>query len=65
MRYKLEDLIELYADQNEMDYDEAWEKYERGLIQKVDLLGAYLEEEGIFGYTSTLWSIYEALGGKI
>ena len=63
MRYKLEDLLELYAEQNEMTIDEAFEAYERGRIYKLDLLNAFLEEEGIYGYSSALWSIFEALGG--
>lgn len=61
MRYELEDLLAIYAEQNEITIDEAFEQYEHGGISKVDLLQAYLEEEGIYRYTSTLWSIFEAL----
>jgi len=63
MRYNLEDLLSIYADQNEISIDEAFELYDHGQISKLDLLTAYLEEEGIFGYASSLWSIFEALGG--
>lgn len=63
MRYNLEDLLSIYADQNEISIDEAFEQYDHGTISKVDLLAAYLKEEGIFGYTSSLWSIFEALSG--
>ena len=63
MRYNLEDLLSIYADQNEISIDEAFEQYDHGRISKVDLLQAYLEEEGILGYTVSLWSIFEALGG--
>ena len=55
MRYDLEDLLSIYADQNEITIDEAFEQYDHGQISKVDLLGAYL--------ASSLWSIFEALGG--
>lgn len=64
MRYNLEDLLNIYADQNEMNIEEAFEQYDHGIITKCDLLEAYLEEEGIYGYTSSLWSIFEALGGR-
>ena len=60
MRYTIKDLIETYADYNEMTVDEANELYEDGRISKYDLLEAYLHDEGIFGYTSCLWSIFEA-----
>lgn len=63
MRYNLEDLLSIYADQNEITIDEAFKQYDHGKISKVDLLAAYLEEEGILGYTSSIWSIFEALGG--
>ena len=61
MRYDLEDLLSIYAEQNSISIDEAFEWYNRGRIPKVSLLEAYLEEEGIFGYTSALWSIFETL----
>ncbi len=61
--YNLEDLLAIYAEQNEITEDEAFEQYDKGLITKCDLLTAYLEDEGIFGYDAALWSIFEALGG--
>lgn len=61
MRYDLEDLLSIYAEQNSISIDEAFEWYDQGRIPKVSLLEAYLEEEGIFGYTSALWSIFETL----
>ncbi len=61
--YNLEDLLAIYADQNYITVDEAFEQYGSGLITKCELLAAYLEDEGIFGYTSALWSIFKTLGG--
>ena len=61
MRYDIEDLIQVYAEYNEILISEARELYEDGRISKYDLLEAYLHEEGIYGYTSTIWSIFEAL----
>ena len=60
MKYTLEDLIVKYAVCNKMTAEEAAERYENGEIGKKDLLGAYLCDEGIFGYTDTLWGIFEA-----
>lgn len=64
MRYTIGDLIEKYAEYNEMTVDEATDLYADGRISKYDLLESYLHDEGIFGYTSSLWSIFEALADK-
>lgn len=64
MRYTLEDLIEKYAEYNEMTVEEAKELHEDGRISGYDLLEAYLHDEGIYGYTSSIWSIFEALTEK-
>ena len=64
MRYTIEDLIEEYADYNEMSVEEGRELYEDGRIGEYDLLDSYLHNEGIFGYTSSIWSIFEALSDK-
>lgn len=61
MRYTVDDLIKVYAEYNEMTVEEAKELHEDGRIGKVDLLEAYLHNEGIFGYTDSLLSIFEAL----
>lgn len=61
MRYTLEDLIEVYANYNGMTVEEAKELYKDGRISKRDLLDAYLLDEGIIGFTSSLWSVFEAL----
>ena len=60
MKYALEDLIAKYAEYNEMTEEEAKELYKKGRIGKIDLLEAYLHDEGIFGYTDALWGIFEA-----
>ena len=64
MGFTIEDLIDKYAEYNDMSVDEARELYEDGRISKYDLLESYLHDEGIFGYTSSLWSIFEALSDK-
>lgn len=60
MGYTIEDLIEIYAEYNEMEIDEAYELYYDERISKYDLLEAYLHNEGIFGYTQQIWHIYNA-----
>ena len=59
MRYTLEDLIAKYAEYNEMTVEDANKLYKDGRISKIGLLEAYLHDEGIFGYTDTLWGIFE------
>ena len=59
--YTIEDLIKNYAECEEISHEEANEQYEAGMISKYSLLEAYLHNEGIFGYTPILWSIFEAL----
>lgn len=61
MRYTLEDLIEVYAEYNEIAITEAYELYYDERISKYDLLESYLHNEGIYGYTSSIWSIFESL----
>ena len=61
MGYTIEELIEIYAELAEIDYEEAAEMYDGGIIDKKDLLAAYLENEGIYGYTNTIWAIFNAL----
>ena len=64
MGYTLEDLIKKYAEHNEMSEAQAKELYKDGRISKYDLLEAYLHDEGIYGYTSSIWSIFETLAAK-
>ena len=59
--YELEDLVAIYAEYNEISANETFVMYDDGRISKKDLLEAYLHTEGIFGYTDTLWSIFETL----
>lgn len=59
--YELEDLIAIYAEYNEISINESFEMYDDGRISKKDLLEAYLHNESIWGYTDTLWNIFEIL----
>ena len=59
--YDLEDLLNNYAEYNEIPISQAFTMYDDGRISKKDLLEAYLFMEGIYGYTDTLWSIFETL----
>ena len=58
---EMEDLIAIFAEYNEIGVMKAMYMYENGEISKKELLEAYLFMEGIFGYTDTLWSIFETL----
>ena len=57
----LEGLIKRYAIQYDLSVKEATKRYQAGQVSKRDLLEAYLHDEGIYGYTYSLWSIFEAL----
>ena len=57
----LKELIERYATQYDLSVKEATQRYQEGRINKRDLLEAYLHDEGIYGYTYSLWNIFEAL----
>lgn len=61
MGYTIEELIEIYAEVAGIDFDEAAEMYNGGIIDKKDLLAAYLENEGFYGYTNTIWHIFNTL----
>ena len=54
-------LIDIYAEHNSIDKSEALHLWYRGNITAEDLLKAYLEDEGIFGYGETLISIIKTL----
>ena len=53
------ELLKCYAEQNDVDLDEAVSRYEKGNIYKVELLDAYLRNEGIYGYTTDIMNIFE------
>lgn len=61
MNETLQNLIERYATQYGLSVKEATKRYEDGRVSKRDLLEAYLHDEGIYGYTCSLWNIFEAL----
>lgn len=54
-------LIDIYAEANNLDKAAVLELWYRGNITAEDLLNAYLEDEGIFGYTDTLVRIIKTL----
>ena len=58
---EVQDLIKRYATQYDLSVKEATKRYRDGQISKYELLEAYLHDEGIFGYTDSIWSIFEAL----
>lgn len=55
------DLIDTYATLNKIEKAEVLHLWYRGNITAEDLLNAYLEDEGIFGYTDTLVRIIKTL----
>lgn len=61
MGYTIEELIEIYADYNEIEYTEALEQYYEKRIDKLDLLDAFLGDAGIYGYTNILWHVFQTL----
>ena len=55
-------LIDIYAKHYSIDKSEVLHLWYRGNIDAEDLLGAYLEEEGIIGYTDNIIAIVKTLG---
>lgn len=55
------DLIDTYATLNKIEKAEVLHLWYRGCITAEDLLNAYLEDEGIIGYTDTLVRIIKTL----
>lgn len=55
------DLIDTYATLNKIEKTEVLHLWYRGNITAEDLLNAYLEDEGIIGYTDTLVRIIKTL----
>lgn len=57
----LDNLIELYAEVNTMQKYDAELAYNEGLIDKFDLMDAWLESEGILGYGYIFRELFELL----
>lgn len=55
------DLIDIYAGLHDIDKTEALHLWYRGAINAEDLLDAFLEDQGIFGYSSILISTIKTL----
>ena len=54
-------LIDIYAEANNLGKAAVLKLWHRGNISAVDLLNAYLEDEGIIGYTDTMVWIIKTL----
>lgn len=57
----LNDLINIYAEVNTMQRFDAHIAYDEGLIDKFDLMDAWLENEGFFGYGYKFRDLFELL----
>jgi len=57
----LYELIEIYAEVNIMTRFDAHIAYDEGAIDKFDLLDAWLENEGILGYSYKFRDLFELL----
>lgn len=58
------DLIDTYAQLNHIDKHEVLHLWYRGTISPEDLLQAWLNDEGIYGYKDHIVSIIKILGAK-
>ena len=58
------DIINIYAEHNDINPGEARALWRYGRISVEDLLNAVLEEEGIFGYTSKIIDTVRILGAQ-
>ena len=56
------DILDIYAEVNNMDKSEALHQYYRGAITPENILAAVLENEGIFGYNQHLIEVIKTLG---
>lgn len=59
-----EKVIRIYAEANGVSAAEVEKDAIDGWISKEMLLEAYLEDEGIFGYTSTILAIIEEIDDR-
>lgn len=58
---ELKDLLDIYAEYWDRDRDIVEGDFYIGIIGARDLLGAYLRNEGIYGYDQTLMEIFKVL----
>lgn len=56
-----EKLIQIYADVNYINAAAVEEDFRKGWISKEMLLEAWLEDEGIFGYTHLILNVIEII----
>lgn len=64
MNMDIYNLLDIYADRNDIDKAEALHQWYRGNISERDLITAYLNEEGIFGYTNEIIKVFAILQEK-
>lgn len=50
----LQDMYEAYAETHNITHQEARDQYLTGAISPFELFAAYLENEGIYGYTQSI-----------
>lgn len=55
------DLIDIYATMNQIDKNEALHLWYRGRINALDLMQAYLEDEGIVGYENDIIQVLRVI----
>ena len=58
---EIKDLLDIYAEYWNRNRDIVEGDFYIGIITSKDLLGAYLRNEGIFGYDQTLWEVFKVL----
>lgn len=58
------DLIDIYATLHGYDRNEVLHLWYRGFIDATSLLAAWLEDEGIFGYSDSLITVIRVLGSQ-
>ena len=56
------DILDIYAEVNDMDKSDALHQYYRGAITPESILKAVLENEGIFGYGEYIIEVIKTLG---
>ena len=57
-------LLDIYAELNEIDTEEALQLWYRGTLTPRALIQAYLNNEGIYGYTDSIIQVFRILQEK-
>lgn len=56
------DVLDIYAEVNNLDKSEALHQYNRGAVTPESILKAVMENEGIYGYGEYLICVIKTLG---